>query len=290
MRLSKSVVSERLAELERALGVKLLQRTTRKLSLTEDGVAFQARAVRIVDEVAAATSDLAERRGKLSGPLRIAAPVSFSRMHLGPALYPFLAAHPEIQLTLDVDDRRVDAAADGYDAVIRHGTIDESRLVVRRLAPSQRVLVASPEYVARHGTPQTLADLERHNGLFYTNRGVADWRFLRDGRATIVRANAGFCVNNGDMLHDAALQGLGIALLPLFLAGGSIAQGALQVLEIGIEPEPEFIFLAYPQYREPSAKLRALVQHLRSSFGSPPYWQRPPKITNASGTTEPHRD
>ena len=123
LRLSKSVVSERLAGLERGLGAGLVRRTTRKLSLTEDGAAFLERAARIVREVEEAAADLAERRGTLAGPLRISAPVTFGRMHLGPALYPFLARHPRVELTLDLDDRRVDAAADGFDAVVRHGPV-----------------------------------------------------------------------------------------------------------------------------------------------------------------------
>jgi len=273
LRLSKSVVSERLAELERSLGAKLLQRTTRKLSLTEDGAAFRERAARIMREIEDAAADLAERRGTLSGPMRLSAPVTFGRMHLGPALYPFLAEHPEIRLTLDLDDRRVDAAADGYDAVVRHGAIDETRLIVWRLAPSRRVLVAAPSYLARRGTPETIAQLEGHDGIFYANRGVADWRFMCDGRATIVRAGAALAVNNGDVICDAAIAGLGIALLPLFIAGPAIRTGALRMVEIGVRPEAEFIYLAHPQGRRPSAKLRALADHLRAAFGAPPYWE-----------------
>jgi DNA-binding transcriptional LysR family regulator len=177
LRLSKSVVSERLAELERSLGGVLLHRTTRKLTLTEDGTAFLQRASRIVQEIEDASAEMAERRGTLSGPLRIAAPVTFGRMHLGPALYPFLAKHPEIELVLDIDDRRVDVSSEGYDAVVRNGPIVDSRLVVWKLSRSRRILVASPDYLARHGTPKKLADLDRHKGIFYTNRGVSDWRF-----------------------------------------------------------------------------------------------------------------
>src|SRR5579859_5520792 len=129
LRLSKSVVSERLAELERAVGTSLVHRTTRKLSLTEDGAAFLERAAQILRDVDAAAADLAERRGTLSGPLRLSVPVTFGRQHLGPALYPFLARNPQIELTLDLDDRRVDVAAEGFDAVIRHGPILESRLM-----------------------------------------------------------------------------------------------------------------------------------------------------------------
>jgi len=274
LRLSKSVVSERLAELERSLGARLLQRTTRKLSLTEDGSAFHERAARILREIEDAATDLSERRGLLLGPLRISAPVTFGRMHLGPALYPFLVAHPQISLTLDLDDRRVDAAADGYDAVVRHGPIDESRLVAWQLAPSRRVLVASPSYLARRGTPRTTEELEGHDGIFYANRGVADWRFMSAGDAVIVRAKTRLCVNNGDMLRDAAVAGLGIALLPKFVAGAAIRAGELNVIEIGAQPANEFVFMAHPEGRNPSAKLRALAQHLRAAFGTPPYWER----------------
>jgi DNA-binding transcriptional LysR family regulator len=272
LRLSKSVVSERLAELERSLGTSLLHRTTRKLSLTEDGAAFQERAVHIVREIEDAAADLAERRGTLAGPLRISAPVTFGRMHLGPALFPFLSRHPRIELTLDLDDRRVDAAAEGYDAVVRNGPIGDSRLMAWRLAPSRRVLVASPDYLARHGTPASITELDGHRGVFYTNRGIADWRLSGSDGAVTVRARMGLRVNNGDMMRDAAIAGLGIALLPMFIASGAIAAGDLRIIDVGARPEDEFIFVAHPEGRRPSAKLRALAEHLRAAFGTPPYW------------------
>lgn len=273
LRLSKSVVSERLAELERGLGAKLLQRTTRKLSLTEDGEALRVRAARIMREIEEAVADLAERRGALAGPLRLSAPVTFGRIHLGPALYPFLRKHPQISLALDLDDRRVDAAADGYDAVLRHGAIDDTRLMVWRLAPSRRLLVAAPSYLAGRRSPKSVAELEEHDGLFYSNRGVADWRFVSKGQAIVARAAARLCVNNGDMLRDAAVAGLGIGLLPVFLVGDAIKAGALRVVEIDVRPEQEFIYIAHAQGRTPSAKLRALADHLREAFGTPPYWE-----------------
>jgi DNA-binding transcriptional LysR family regulator len=274
LRLSKSVVSERLAELERSLGAKLLQRTTRKLTLTEDGVALQVRAARIMSEIEEAVADLAERRGSLAGPLRLSAPVTFGRMHLGPALYPFLRAHPRITLTLDLDDRRVDAASDGYDAVLRHGAIDDTRLVVWRLAPSRRLLVAAPSYLDRRTPPRSIAELEQHDGLFYANRGVADWRFLSKGAAVIARAAPRLVVNNGDMLREAAIAGLGVALLPFFLVGEAVKGGALRVIDIDVQAEEEFIYIAHSQSRTPSAKLRALAEHLRDAFGTPPYWEK----------------
>ncbi|HEY9214345.1 MAG TPA: LysR family transcriptional regulator [Ancylobacter sp.] len=272
LRLSKSVVSERLAELERALGTSLMHRSTRKLSLTEDGAAFLERASRTLRDLDEAVADLSERRGTLAGPLRLSAPVTFGRMHLGPALYPFLLQHPQIELTIDLDDRRIEAASEGYDAAVRHGPIEDSRLVAWRLASSRRVLVASPTYLAQHGTPAGLADLDRHRGIFYTNRGVADWRFHTADGAVLVRGNVTLRVNNGDMMRDAAIAGLGIALLPTFIVGAAIKAGQLRTIHIGVEPEPEHIYLAHPEGRRPSAKLRAVADCLREAFGDPPYW------------------
>lgn len=277
LRLAKSVVSERLQELEKTLAAPLLHRTTRRLSLTEDGTAFLERARRIMTDVGGAAADLAERRGAMKGPLRISAGVTFGRLHLGPALYPFLAAHPNIELTLDLDDRRVDASSGGFDAVIRHGPILDSRLMAWKLAPSRRVLVASPAYLERWGRPATVEELAGHKGIFYTNRGVADWRFPRPGgdggNAIVVHGRLGLGLNNGDMMRDATIAGLGIALLPLFIVGPCLRDGTLVAIDIGLQPEDEFVFMAHPDGRNSSIKLRALADHLRKAFGSPPYWE-----------------
>lgn len=269
LHLSTSVVSERLAEIERALGASLLHRTTRKLSLTEDGAIFLQKAKRIVREVEEATSEMAERRGQLTGPMRISAPVTFGRMHLGPALFPFLARHPRIALTLELDDRRVDAAAEGYDAVVRHGVLEDSRLVAWELAKSQRLLVASPAYLSRHGTPAKADDLAGHRGIFYINRGVADWKFQGDD----ARPAAALRVNNGDMMRDAAIAGLGITLLPSFIVGDALRSGTLRVIDVGRPAAPESIYVAHPEGRRASAKLRAFIDGLKAAFGDPPYWE-----------------
>lgn len=273
MRVSRSVVSDRLVELERSLGASLLQRSTRKVSVTEDGAAFLERAVRIIQEVEDAAADVSERRGSLTGPLRISAPVTFGRMHLGPALYGFLAQHPEIQLTLDLNDRKVDPTSDGYDAIIRHGAIADSYLVAWQLSTSRRVLVAAPSYLAQHGAPTSLTELEGHRGIFYLNRGNADWRFIQHGRTQVVRGRLGMMLNNGDMMRDAAIAGLGITLLPLFIISDALKNGALRLIDVGVETEPEYIYIAHPDGRNPSAKLRALASWLKNAFGSPPYWE-----------------
>lgn len=268
---SRSVVSERLADLERDVNARLIQRTTRRMTLTEDGIAFLPRARRILQEVSTAAAELAERRGELTGSLRISAPVSFGYLHLGPALYPFLQRHPGIDLTLDLDDRFVDIEADGYDAVIRHGPIRAAGVVALKLAQSCRRLVASASYLGANGTPQSVSDLEGHRAILYTNR-TSDWRFVTAGSVRAVQPQRAFRVNNGLVMRDAAVAGLGIALLPSFLTHREVQQGILRIVDVGAEPEPAEINLAFPDAQRPSAKLRAVVDFLRDAFGTPPYW------------------
>jgi DNA-binding transcriptional LysR family regulator len=268
--LAKSVISERLVELERALGARLVQRTTRKLSLTEEGAAFLDRGQRMLHDATEAVAEIAQRRGELVGALRISAPVSFGSLHLGPALYPFLKAHPRIELTLDLDDRFVDPASGGYDAVVRHGPLLDSRLIAHRLAGSRRTLVAAPAYLAAHGAPRTLAELETRPAVLYANRDT-DWRFQGPEGSVVVRPVCVLRVNNGLVMRDAALAGLGITLLPLFLVHAELASGTLQALDVGVEAEGADIYVAYRE-RGASAKLHAFITVLRQTFGDPPYW------------------
>ena len=276
MALSKSVVSERLAELERNLGAALLRRTTRKLSITEDGSAFYERAKRIVRDVTGAAAEIAERRGELAGPLRISGPVSFGSLHLGPALYGFLAKNLKIELTLDLDDRFVSTVADGYDAVVRHGPVVDEHVVVKRLAPSRRFLVAAPTYLEKFGRPTSVADLGRHRGIVYSNRGAADWKFKTPRQLVTVSPEAALHVNNGLLMRDAAVAGLGLALLPAYFIQGQLARKELMIVDLGVEAEGATIYIAYPEDRRGSAKLRALIEWLRDAFGSPPYWDVAP--------------
>ncbi|MBS7540992.1 LysR family transcriptional regulator [Ancylobacter lacus] len=270
--LAKSVVSERLADLERGLDARLVQRTTRRLALTEDGHRFLPRARTILHEVAESRAELAERRQTLVGPLRLSAPVGFGLLHLGPALYRFLADHPGIELTLDLDDRFVDAAADGFDAVVRHGPIADSRLVARRLATTRRLLVGAPAYFAAHGTPARVEELREHRGILYFNR-EADWRFAGEDGWTVVRPKARLRVNNGIVMRDAALAGLGLALLPTFFVQAELRSGALAPVRLGVEAEGAELHIAYPRARGASAKLAALTESLRRSFGDGASWE-----------------
>lgn len=272
--LAKSVVSERLAEMERTLGVTLLQRSTRRLTLTGAGETLLPRARRILREMEEASAELDASSGKLAGPLRISAPVSFGILHLGPAIIGFLQANPEIEMSLELDDSFVDAATGGFDAVLRHGAVGDGRLIARRLATSRRLLVASPAYLARHGTPASLADLERHKGVLYANR-TGDWRFATGSGWSVVRPKAALRVNNGLVMREAALAGLGLALLPTFFIYEAIRQGLLVAVDIGWPAEGAELFLTYPRDHGAAAKIRALGDSLRRSFGDPPYWEQP---------------
>jgi DNA-binding transcriptional LysR family regulator len=270
--LSKSVVSERLTELERVVGTTLVRRTTRSLSLTDDGKTFFERAKQILRNVENAASELMERRGTLTGPLRISAPVSFGTLHLGQALFGFLARYPGIELTLELDDRFVDIHGGGYDAIVRHGPVDDDRIIVKRLSASRRVLVASADYLKRFGNPTSLQDLGQHRGIIYGNRGAADWRFRAGRKWVIARPQVALRVNNGLLMRDAAVAGLGIALLATFLLETPLKKQTLKVLDIGAEAEGATIYIAYPEHLRSSGKIRALTAWLRRSIGDPAYW------------------
>jgi DNA-binding transcriptional LysR family regulator len=272
--LAKSVVSERLAELERTLGVTLLQRSTRRLTLTSAGQSLLPRAQRILREMEEAAAELDASSGKLAGPLRISAPVGFGILHLGPAIARFLHEHPGIEMSLELDDSFVDAATGGFDAVLRHGAIGDGRLIARRLAKSRRLLVASPGYLASQGVPTSLADLERHRGVLYANR-PGDWRFAAGQGWSVVRPKAALRVNNGVVMRDASLSGLGLALLPTFFVHEQISQGLLVEVDVGCPAEGAELFLTYPRDHGATAKIRALGESLQRSFGDPPYWEAP---------------
>jgi DNA-binding transcriptional LysR family regulator len=273
LQISKSVASERLADLENSVGATLVHRSTRGLALTEDGIAFLERSKRILREVSEATSELSERRGELAGPLRISVPAGFGILHLAPALNSFLKQNPHIELSVDLDDTFV-GTTDGFDAIIRHGPLPSDGWIVKQFAPSKRMLVASSDYLKKNGTPRTVADLGRHRGIIYSNRGASDWRFRQSGRWSVVRPGTVMRANNGIVMRAAALDGVGIALLATFYFHDLMRAKKLRIVDVGAEAEPATIFFAYPNDRRVSARVLALIAHLRATFGSPPYWER----------------
>jgi DNA-binding transcriptional LysR family regulator len=190
-------------------------------------------------------------------------------------LISFIKEHPRIALSLELDDRFVDIVSGGFDAVIRHGPVGDGRLVAHRLAPGGRVLIASPAYLAAHGEPRSLEALAGHRAILYAQRET-DWRFQAAGGVRVVRPTAGLRVNNGMFIRDAALAGLGIALVPSFIVPEELRSGALKALNVGYRPEGADLNIAHPRERISSAKLLALTRHLRRAFGSPPYWETAP--------------
>lgn len=220
-----------------------------------------------------ASAELEASSGKLAGPLRISAPVGFGVLHLGPAVSRFLQDNPEVEMSLELDDGFVDAATGGFDAVLRHGAVGDGRLIARRLATSRRLLVASPAYLASRGTPTSLSDLETHRGILYANRS-GDWRFAVGSGWSVVRPRPALRVNNGLVMRDAALAGLGLALLPTFFIHDEVRNGLLVEIDVGWPAEGAELFLTYPRDHGAGAKIRALGDSLKRSFGDPPYWEK----------------
>jgi DNA-binding transcriptional LysR family regulator len=271
---AKSVVSHRLSELEDAVDARLIQRSSRRLSLTEQGAAFHRFCTRMLGELDEAVSLIAEKGHELRGPLRVAAPMSFGLLHLGPALFAFLTEHPGIQLDLDLNDRMVDLVGEGYDMAIRIGQLPDSSLVARRLVSSRYLLVASPGYAREQGLPRRVEELSGHRGIIYSNVHPNDQlRFKRGSGFVTGHFRTSMQVNNGDIMRDAAIAGLGLAVVPDFIVWQALSDGRLQVVPLDGTLLEVGIYAVFPQNRHLPVKVRALVDHLARSFGDPPYWR-----------------
>ncbi len=274
LRSSKSLVSRQVAALEAELGARLFHRTTRSLSLTEEGRGYHAQVSRILKDIEEANISVAHAQAAPRGRLRVSAPMSFGILHLGPAIRDFLARFPEVELDLSLNDRYVDLVDEGFDTAIRIGRLSDSSLVARRLAPLRMVLCASPEYLKAHAAPRDPDDLKRHQCLCYsTNSLTPEWQFVtREGRPWPVAINGRLHANNGDALRCAALQGLGIVYLPSFIVGPDIQAAALVSLLPEYVPTDGGIYAIYPPARHLSPKVRAFVDFLAERFGSRPHW------------------
>jgi len=281
--LSKSVVSKQVARLERSLGARLMNRTTRRLSLTEAGTAFYEHCARMVAEAEAA--ELAVTRLSLAprGVLRVSSPAAFGHLHLAPAIPEFLRRYPELAVELVMNDRMVDLAEEGFDLAIRLTEEPAPNLVARRIAPVRWVVCATPEYLRQHGKPKTPADLARHNCLYYSYQGSGDqWRFSGPRGEVSVNVSGNFRVNNSEAVREAALGHLGIALLPTFAAGQELQSGRLVPLLTDYGPLGAIgknVYCVYLSHRQVSPKLRAFVDFFAERFGPEPYWDPLPGKT-----------
>ncbi len=270
---TKSVVSRRLAELEARLGARLVNRAPRGLTLTEAGLRFFDRARRIVADLGEAEEEAGRDQAVARGTLRVAAPVSFGTLYLSPALCGFTAEHPLVDLDLDLDDRMVDLVHGGYDLAVRIGRLPDSSLVARAVSPHRHVVVASPAYLGRRGVPAGPDALRDHDCLLYSNREHSPaWTLKRGLEAESFPVRPKMRSNNGDILRDAAISGLGIALLPTFIVGPAIRRGDLRVILAEHAPSPTAISAVYPASRHLPSKVRVFVEFLRARFGPDPPW------------------
>ena len=277
--LAASSVSRQVTGLEDALNARLLNRSTRSLSLTHAGEVYYERVRRILSEVSETNAAVAQLEATPRGLLKLNAPVVFGRRHIAPHVADFCHKFPDVSIDLTLTDHFVDVIESGADVVIRVGGLSDSSLIARRLAPNRRVLVASPEYLAANGAPKSPEDLANHKCLVYKlNVSLAEWHIrAEDGTLSKVRVTGPLTANNAEALHSAALGGLGIALLPTWTCGNDVFNGRLERLlpghEADLVAQETAIHAIYPHARHLSAKVRAFVDYLVETFGPVPYWE-----------------
>lgn len=267
---SKAAVSRHVGELEARLGVRLLRRTTRKLSLTDEGEVFHQRCTHLLADLEEAEAEITSRSGQASGLVKVNAPVTFGNLHLAPLWAAFRERHPQVLLDVTLADRVVDLVEEGYDLAIRIARLPSSSLVSRRLSTTRMVLCASPGYLRKAGTPVHPDELARHAVLAYSYWSDGDeWRFDGPGGAVAVRTRAALRTNSGDTCRAAALQDQGVILQPSFLVGADLAAGTLvellpqwRSLELGI-------YAVYPSRKFVAPKVRLLIDHLAQAFRTP---------------------
>ncbi|MGB8868648.1 MAG: LysR family transcriptional regulator [Rhodomicrobium sp.] len=275
--MSQTMATKHMAALEGRLGVKLLHRTTRRLTLTEAGRAYLDAAERILGEVAEADAEAAAGAAEVRGTRRLNVPVSFGIREIAPLIPEFLGPHPALSIDLGLNDRQVDLIEEGWDLAVRIGAMASSSMIARKLAPCFTVVCAAPRYLAAKGTPRSIADLARHDCLGYTlSRTIGADTWLFGGERNIsVAVRGSLKANNGDALTAAAIAGEGIVYQPTFLVAREIEAGLLVPIELDQPPIVlDGIFAIYPADRRPPAKVRAFIDFLVKRFGPVPEWDR----------------
>lgn len=272
--LSKSVVSKYVTRLEDRLGARLLNRTTRRLSLTEVGQAFFSRSQSALGEIEEAEAEVSRLQGDPRGELRLNCPMSFGILHVAPLLPAFQSHYPELTVDMVLDDRRVDLVEEGADLAIRIGELPDSSLVARRLGPCRHVLCGTPEYLARHGVPRSPDELTAHAALTYRYQdSPSEWRFVGpDGAVHQVPVSGRLQMNNSLALREALLRGAGLSLVPTFVVGGDIRAGRLKAVLTEFKAMELSIYALYPQRKHLSPKVRAFVDFMAEQIKTPPHW------------------
>jgi len=267
LELSQPTVSKHIAALESHLDVKLLNRSTRQLSLTEVGKQYYEHCIHILDEMNEIESTLRNQKSQLTGILRINTPVTFGELNIVPHLWQFLALYPNLKIDLNMDDNYVDLVKEGVDLAIRVGPLSDSSLIARKIGDSPRVTVASPGYLAVHGEPESLQDLKDHNCIIYmllTTRN--QWHFTGPQGQETIKVNGRFSVNNPRTIRQAVLADQGIAVTPLWLIKDAIESGAAKVILTNYVPTPLEIHALYPQRRFVPEKVRSFVNFIKANI------------------------
>jgi DNA-binding transcriptional LysR family regulator len=272
MGLSRSAVNKLVIALENDLDVQLLHRSTRVVSPTDTGLAYYDRCIEILASVAEAERSVAQLHAEPKGRLRINAPMTFGTMYLAPALADFLVQYPDLQVQLTLNDRFVDPIEEGFDVTIRIAEPQPiSTLFVQPLVPAPRVLCAAPAYLEAHGMPLHPAELRSHSCLHYGQMTIESrWTLFGDGGEQTVTVKGTLCSNNGEVLRDAAIAGLGITLLPQFIVSGALKKGELAIVLPDYVPSELSIDVLYPVNRHLSSKIRLMVDFLRKRFKDMP--------------------
>jgi DNA-binding transcriptional LysR family regulator len=276
LELSRAAISKYLSRLEERLGVRLLNRTTRRLSLTEAGAELFEASRGALERIDEAESAVARLQNEPKGRLKVNAPMSFGVMHLAPAMPEFLRLYPGIHVDLRMDDRLVDLYEEGFDIGVRIAKLADSSLVAKKLAPCRQVACASPAYLKEFGEPQTVDDLAAHNCILYTYSATANvWHFTApSGREIPVAVQGNLRANNGMASREAALRGLGVLLVPTFYVGEELRQGKLQRILADYTLPELGIYAVWPQRNFVAPKVRAFVDFLAKHFGAKPAWDR----------------
>lgn len=273
--LTRSAVSKAVAELEHLLGARLLDRTTRRVSPTEAGMAYHEACADILARVEETELQVSRLHDEPRGVLKVNAPMSFGILYLAPAVADFMALYPELKIELTLNDRYIDPIEEGVDVTIRIGKLTDSSLIARRLAPSRLVLAASPAYLGKAGVPAVPEDLARHRCLTYGHTTMLQRWQLGEGEASVsVPIHSALCSNNGDVLRTAALGGEGIAMLPAFLVGPDIAAGKLDVVLPRYTLPAHGIYALYAPNRYLAAKTRLMIDFLSQRFARQAEWDR----------------
>lgn len=271
--LTRSAVSKGVMELEQALGARLLDRTTRRVTPTEAGLAYYERCVSILSQIEETEAQVSRLHDEPKGILKVNAPMSFGMLYLGKAISDFMNRYGDLKVELLLTDRFIDPLEEGADVTLRIGTPADSSLVARRIAPARIVIVASPAYIEKHGMPQTPAELVDHKCLSYGHTtSMQRWHLTEKGQPISVAIGACLSSNNGDVLRDAAVQGIGIANLPTFIVGQDIAAGRLKLVLADNRPSDLTIHALYAPNRYLAAKTRVFIDFLVDRFGKSPSW------------------